>query len=114
MTNFSELLDEIRAMREEGIPNLDDIEGKVIGICTTCKHRDNCAYLSNSTEAVYHCEEFDTQVATPVNATPRIATKPEEIEEGIQYKGLCKNCEKRMTCSYTKPEGGIWHCEEYE
>jgi len=28
-------------------------------------------------------------------------------------KGLCINCENRHTCEFTKPNGGIWHCEEY-
>jgi hypothetical protein len=23
------------------------------------------------------------------------------------------NCETRETCTYSKPEEGIWHCEEY-
>jgi len=28
-------------------------------------------------------------------------------------KGLCINCENRSTCKYIKPNGGVWHCEEY-
>lgn len=28
-------------------------------------------------------------------------------------KGLCINCENRNTCKYIKPNGGVWHCEEY-
>lgn len=31
-----------------------------------------------------------------------------------QYKGLCRNCKKRKGCTLPKPEGGVWHCEEYE
>jgi len=30
-----------------------------------------------------------------------------------EYKGLCVNCAKRETCTISKPEGGIWRCEEY-
>lgn len=29
------------------------------------------------------------------------------------YKGLCSNCEERATCIYPKPEGGVWHCDEF-
>lgn len=29
-------------------------------------------------------------------------------------KGLCINCENRNTCKYIKPDGGVWHCEEYK
>jgi hypothetical protein len=28
-------------------------------------------------------------------------------------KGLCINCENRHTCEFIKPNGGVWHCEEY-
>lgn len=31
-----------------------------------------------------------------------------------KYKGLCKNCRKRKTCTLPKPDGGLWRCEEYE
>jgi hypothetical protein len=31
-----------------------------------------------------------------------------------KYKGLCKNCKKRKTCTLPKPDGGLWRCEEYE
>ena len=34
-------------------------------------------------------------------------------ENSAQYKGLCQTCEYRETCTYPKPEGGVWHCEEY-
>jgi hypothetical protein len=27
--------------------------------------------------------------------------------------GLCPTCDFRSTCMYPKPEGGVWHCEEY-
>jgi len=29
------------------------------------------------------------------------------------FLGLCVNCEDRETCVYPKPDGGVWHCEEY-
>ena len=28
-------------------------------------------------------------------------------------KGLCINCANRNSCQFVKPEGGVWHCEEY-
>jgi hypothetical protein len=34
--------------------------------------------------------------------------------ENGRFKGLCVNCKYRETCLYPKPEGGVWHCEEYE
>jgi hypothetical protein len=40
-----------------------------------------------------------------------MADPPEGVEV---YKGLCANCEKRQTCTLQRPEGGVWHCDEYE
>jgi len=28
--------------------------------------------------------------------------------------GLCRNCARLSTCTYPRPEGGVWHCNEYE
>jgi hypothetical protein len=28
--------------------------------------------------------------------------------------GICSNCDNCRTCVFPKPEGGIWHCEEYQ
>jgi hypothetical protein len=39
---------------------------------------------------------------------PVVTGKQEEL------KGLCMNCEARDYCRIRKPEGGIWHCEEYK
>ena len=30
-----------------------------------------------------------------------------------EYKGLCVNCARREICEHPKPEGGVWHCDEY-
>jgi hypothetical protein len=31
-----------------------------------------------------------------------------------KYTGLCSTCENSETCTFQKPEGGVWHCEEYK
>ena len=28
--------------------------------------------------------------------------------------GICINCKNRQTCKFIKPDGVVWHCEEYE
>jgi len=30
-----------------------------------------------------------------------------------KYEDLCSSCEKRESCSYPRPVGGVWHCEGY-
>jgi hypothetical protein len=29
-------------------------------------------------------------------------------------KGICSRCRKRKTCKYTRPEGWVLECEEFE
>ena len=31
-----------------------------------------------------------------------------------ELPGLCRNCARLVDCTYPKPEGGVWHCDEYE
>ena len=30
-----------------------------------------------------------------------------------RFAGLCVNCDQRLVCRYDRPEGGVWHCEDY-
>jgi hypothetical protein len=41
------------------------------------------------------------QISTPIHS------------ENNNLKGLCINCEKRHTCSISKPKEGVWRCDEY-
>ena len=67
------------------------------------------------------CEEFDGYEPHPARpivknillmADPNLRPNVEEKDPG-KYKGLCSICEDRKTCTFIKPEGGVWHCEEY-
>lgn len=31
-----------------------------------------------------------------------------------ELPGLCRNCARLVDCTYPRPEGGVWHCDEYE
>ena len=33
-------------------------------------------------------------------------------DEG-SVRGLCATCARRSRCEFPRPEGGVWHCEEY-
>jgi hypothetical protein len=46
-------------------------------------------------------------------ASAKSRTDIDENEE-VKFKGLCLNCENRKTCIFSKPEEGVWRCEEYE
>jgi hypothetical protein len=36
------------------------------------------------------------------------------IDRPSIHRGLCINCDVRGTCTFPKPEGGVWFCEEYQ
>ena len=83
-------------------------------LCVNCKFRDDCQFAKNSTEPILFCEEFDLDKQTNLKMVLHKENSQRNSETAAQeFKGLCRNCEKRDTCTYPKPEGGIWHCEEY-
>jgi hypothetical protein len=43
-----------------------------------------------------------------------IALKSTPVQPAVVVRGLCVNCDKLHSCTYTKPEGGVWFCEEHE
>jgi hypothetical protein len=64
---------------------------------------------------VVQCEEFEIEVTPAPPATgaaSRVAPKPDRNRR--KYLGLCENCESRETCGFPRPDGGVWHCEEYQ
>ncbi|KPL18822.1 MAG: hypothetical protein AMJ92_06255 [candidate division Zixibacteria bacterium SM23_81] len=95
-----------------------------MGLCTTCNEAPNCAHAKNSKKPILFCEMFDDshprmETAVPEQSAtagetkkPQVASAPEKSETS-KLKGLCVNCDNRETCTFPKPEGGVWHCEEY-
>ena len=83
-------------------------------ICLTCNHTESCGHRGTPGRPIYFCEHFEafapvsTTVPTTKAPDPSVNNQPKS-----QYKGLCMNCEHREDCAVPKPEGGIWHCEEY-
>ncbi len=92
------------------------------GLCSTCNNASTCIYPRDSNRPVLQCEEFDgyavpsertTVSAILAKTRPQVQSGAEE-KDLVKYKGLCMNCENRKTCTFPKPEEGVWHCEEYE
>lgn len=93
----------------------------VLGICSSCKTASACTYTKDFRRPVLQCEEFEGYESRPVRtiikkilpaSSPNYISTVEEKDSG-KYKGLCSICEDRKTCTFIKPEGGVWHCEEY-
>jgi len=92
---------------------------KYSGLCSTCRNAPVCTFRRDSQNPSLYCEEFeidtDPLVKTALNDDPvanNVSVNPGK-EDSNKFTGLCKNCDNRMTCIFPKPEGGIWHCEEY-
>jgi hypothetical protein len=81
------------------------------GLCAVCLHAADCALRRMVEGPVYHCEEFAGRTAPAPH--PAAAAEPRRPGLG-EYRGLCRTCSRRADCAYPKPEGGVWHCEEYE
>jgi hypothetical protein len=89
------------------------------GLCLTCQNASTCIYPRNLDQPVLQCEEFDCY-ETPMERTTvdRILAIARNgagsgSENLVELKGLCVNCENRATCTFPKPETGVWRCEEY-
>lgn len=89
------------------------------GLCLSCRNSLTCTFLENHNEAVLQCDEFDgfeLRVRKPEHSLLKSTTGSKsnsEKKDPNGARGLCANCEDRKACTYPKPEGGVWHCEEY-
>jgi len=87
-------------------------------ICSTCQHKPYCTNARNASGSIIYCEEFELEYP----ATPESQGKVRQISQRYSYEkqepngliGLCSDCRGWRSCTFPKPEGGIWHCEEYE
>jgi len=92
-----------------------------VGLCATCERAAHCIYLRSSTRAIHECEEFALpEEAGPALAADRCQTRPAALplpaaqgSATTPLLGLCVNCNQLAQCTYPRPEGGVWSCEEY-
>jgi hypothetical protein len=112
----------VTAGREEKLKRPASPSGVVYrGLCSTCEGAANCTFPRDPNRPILHCDELDSYKPETVTvkeeagaelSTPKAASRAKKKEAG-EYKGLCVNCENRETCTFPKPEGGVWHCDEY-
>ena len=91
-------------------------EPEYLDLCATCRHADTCTYRGDGNRPVHFCEEFEAEVA---ESAPPVVSHEETVDQDTiadseQYLGICSTCERRETCTFPKPEGGVWQCEEFE
>ena len=86
------------------------------GLCTSCTKAADCTFPRQPGRPVRFCEEFDGEsLAATKPRAPKPESDPAAREPGRPdgLRGLCRTCECWETCVYPKPEGGVWHCEEF-
>jgi len=68
----------------------------------------DCPLYQNA-KAMRHprTEAAEDPTSSPSGASEGAARHP-------KLKGLCVNCEHRLTCAHALRTGGVWHCENYE
>ena len=84
------------------------------GLCMTCRFADDCGPAKSPGSPILFCEEFET-AGTPTarkvsSGSPQVFSEEDDREK---QKGLCMDCRNRENCTFPRPEGGVWHCEEY-
>ena len=91
-------------------------EARVAGAEQETKTMEEVAPISKLKERklLYAPYPFSANSNDPSPITSSTGRSKVEEKDLSITKGLCKNCKKNETCQLPKPEGGIWHCEDYE
>ena len=98
------------------------IYSKAKGLCASCNKVTICLHLRIHDQPVWQCEEFDDSDLTSDelkdNANMQKVSSEEMRDNCDEYTnkhgGLCSSCIHREVCTFSKPEGDIVCCEEYE
>jgi hypothetical protein len=102
---------------KEQIMSENNIEYR--SLCSTCRNAADCTYQKDRQKPSLYCEEFEIDICPPVKTAGEeksslITPVDAKDEDSSNFMGLCSNCDNHSTCAFPKPEGGIWHCEEYQ
>lgn len=91
-----------------------DASGPYRDLCSNCNHAETCGARTRPKRPIFFCEQFDVFTPVPTSEPDRVLpTQTPERRNTSGRTGLCMNCDNVGTCICPKPEGGVWHCEEY-
>ncbi len=83
------------------------------GLCSTCVNAGFCIHLKARARGAVQCELFDQgAVVVDVERVPSLAELVAR-EPSAPCLGLCSTCDLVDQCMLARPQGGVWHCEEY-
>lgn len=111
----------MHSLKESTLENLNE-ELPLYRLCKNCIHKTNCVYNQSPVKQIMFCEEFEGEKLPALQSV--IVRNLSQIEEEVgaendvkqesKLMGLCRTCEHRNSCTYPKPEGGVWNCDEFE
>ena len=94
-------------------------------ICASCDSVKECTFTKTVGQLVLECDKhrgFQGLYLSTNGWKPGAGISPDmKLISGREALravtpadcvGLCVNCEDRDTCTFPKPPGGVWHCEE--
>lgn len=91
-----------------------DTSGQYRDLCSNCEHAAEHAGRGRPRRPIFFCEEFEVLGAVQVPEPDRAeAEPPVDTPRADRPLGLCANCDLVDSCRLPRPEGGVWHCEEY-
>ena len=80
------------------------------GLCSNCEHLADCGLVKPTSDTQF-CEEYSYQRP---DTKLRVLDPEPAMDLQARELGLCANCDVRATCTFPKPQGGVWFCAEYE
>lgn len=87
------------------------------GLCCDCVKFDTCTFPRDPARPVWGCDEYvSCDPLNPVHEPaplPATLAAPDGAAPG-ELKGLCRTCALAPTCTFPKPPGGVWQCDELE
>ena len=88
------------------------------GICATCKSAPVCIFRKDASGPIMQCAEFEglpsTRMLVGAIETTRPGKSASAETTSSSHMGLCMNCKNLEHCTFPKPDGGVWRCDEYE
>jgi hypothetical protein len=79
------------------------------GLCSNCEHLLDCGLVKPTADTQF-CEEYSYE--QPESQLHILDLEP-AVDLQARELGLCVNCESRATCTFPRPQGGVWFCAEY-
>jgi hypothetical protein len=99
-------------------PALDE-RTRLKGLCVSCCKASHCTFLKDFEKPILQCDEFEGYPCKPnqnfgVKSMVREELTEQQAAHQAEMIGLCVNCRHRETCTFPRPAGGVWRCDEYE